>query len=94
MAVQTSSTSTTFAASPEAFGLKRSSSASPRTRNQQTVDPESLVNSFDAIGLNGPKTQTQLASGANTIPLGSRSSQPPLKDVTVSLLAVPREGRS
>ncbi|KAL1718132.1 hypothetical protein EV715DRAFT_273750 [Schizophyllum commune] len=82
MANQTSSTSTTFAASPEAFGLKRSSSASPRPRNQQTMDPDSLVNSFDAIGLNGSKTQAQLASGANTIPLGSRSSQPPLKDVT------------
>ena len=94
MAVQTSSTFTTFAASPEAFGLKRSSSASPRTRNQQDMDPESLVNSFDAIGLDGSKTQVQLASGANTIPLGCRSSQPPLKDVTVSSLAAPREGRS
>ncbi|KAI5829106.1 hypothetical protein K523DRAFT_363653 [Schizophyllum commune Tattone D] len=82
MAVRTSSTPITFAASPEAFGLMRSSSASPRTRNQQDMDPESLVNSFDAIGLDGSKTQTQLASGANTIPLGSRSSQPPLKDVT------------
>ncbi|KAL1759773.1 hypothetical protein FB107DRAFT_270798 [Schizophyllum commune] len=81
MAVLTSSTFTTLAASPEAFGLKRSSSASPRTRNQQVMDPEFLVNSFDAIGLNGSKTQAQLASGANTTPLGSRSSQPPLKDV-------------
>ncbi|KAL1677099.1 hypothetical protein EV122DRAFT_214986 [Schizophyllum commune] len=89
MAVQISSTSTTFAASPEAFGLKRSSSASPRTRNQQTMDPESLVNSFDAIGLNGSETQAQLASGANTIPLGTRSRQPPLKDVTNHLADAP-----
>ncbi|KAL1733660.1 hypothetical protein EV714DRAFT_281719 [Schizophyllum commune] len=89
MAVRTSSTPTTFAASPEAFGLKRSSSASPRTRNQQDMDPESLVNSFDAIGLDGSKTQAQLASGANTIPLGSRSSQPPLKDVTNHLADAP-----
>ncbi|KAL1692752.1 hypothetical protein GGG16DRAFT_50750 [Schizophyllum commune] len=89
MAVLTCSTSTTFAASPEAFGLKRSSSASPRTRNQQDMDPESLVNSFDAIGLDGSKTQAQLASGANSIPLGSRSNQPPLKDVTNHLADAP-----
>ncbi|KAL1707913.1 hypothetical protein EV121DRAFT_277698 [Schizophyllum commune] len=89
MANQTFPTSTTFAASPEAFGLKRSSSASPRTRYQQTMDPESLVNSFDAIGLDGSKTQAQLASGANTISLGSRSNQPPLKDVTNHLADAP-----
>ena len=92
MSIQTASASTTFAASPENFGLKRSSNASPRTQNNQTMDPESIADSLAAIHLDGVKNQSQLASGANTIPLGSRSSKPPLKDVTVSLLAVLGEG--
>ncbi|KAI5895620.1 uncharacterized protein SCHCODRAFT_02598585 [Schizophyllum commune H4-8] len=89
MAIQTSSTPTTFAISPEVFGLKRRLSASPRTRYQQNMDPESLVNSFGAIGLDGSKTQTQPASGVNTTPLGSRSNQSPLKDVTNHLADAP-----
>ncbi|KAI4529023.1 hypothetical protein K525DRAFT_182826 [Schizophyllum commune Loenen D] len=82
MSIQTAAASTTFAASPENFGLKRSSNASPRTQNNQTMDPESIADSLAAIHLDGVKAQSQLASGANTIPLGSRSNKPPLKDVT------------
>ncbi|KAL1697493.1 hypothetical protein GGG16DRAFT_41240 [Schizophyllum commune] len=82
MSIQTAAASTTFAASPENFGLKRSSNASPRTQNNQTMDPESIADSLAAIHLDGVKSQSQLASGANTIPLGSRSNKPPLKDVT------------
>ncbi|KAI5897927.1 uncharacterized protein SCHCODRAFT_02528830 [Schizophyllum commune H4-8] len=82
MSIQTAPASTTFAASPENFGLKRSSNASPRSQNNQTMDPESLADSLAAFVLDGAKNQPQLASGANTIPLGSRSNKPPLKDVT------------
>ncbi|KAL1737511.1 hypothetical protein EV714DRAFT_278959 [Schizophyllum commune] len=84
MSIQTAPASTTFAASPENFGLKRSSGASTRNRNQQSMDPEALADSFSAFRLDGAKNQSQLelASGANTIPLGSRSNKPPLKDVT------------
>ncbi|KAL1722263.1 hypothetical protein EV715DRAFT_193348 [Schizophyllum commune] len=82
MSIQTAPASTTFAASPENFGLKRSLNASPRTQNNQTMDPESIADSLAAIHLDGTKIQSQLASGANTIPLGSRSNKPPLKDVT------------
>ncbi|KAL1703736.1 hypothetical protein EV121DRAFT_207235 [Schizophyllum commune] len=84
MSIQTAPASTTFAASPENFGLKRSSGASTRNRNQQSMDPEALADSFSAFRLDGGKNQSQLelASGANTIPLGSRSNKPPLKDVT------------
>ncbi|KAL1752055.1 hypothetical protein FB107DRAFT_293462 [Schizophyllum commune] len=82
MSIQAAPTSTTFAASPENFGLKRSSNASMRIQNNQTMDPESIADSLAAIHLDGAKFQSQLASGANTIPLGSRSNKPPLKDVT------------